>query len=88
MSLHADQLLGDPIARIRYSPHYLMLARTYVCSDLDLILPYTYASMHGYAICLGCFFKSQTSLIPTCMNIDPDLHEQVAETSEPICSHK
>ena len=29
MSLHAD-LLGDPVARIRHSPHYLMLVRTCV----------------------------------------------------------
>lgn len=29
MSLHAD-LLGDPVARIRHSPHYLMLVSTYV----------------------------------------------------------
>ena len=30
MSLHAD-LLGDPVARIRHSPHYLMLVSTCVC---------------------------------------------------------
>lgn len=32
MSLHAD-LLGDPVARIRHSPHHLMLVRgvPYVC---------------------------------------------------------
>ena len=33
MSLHAD-LLGDPVARIRHSPHYLMLVRT--CAPTDL----------------------------------------------------
>ena len=36
MSLHAD-LLGDPVARIRHSPAYLMLVSLY-CSLLSLIL--------------------------------------------------
>lgn len=31
MSLHAD-LLGDPVARIRHSPDYLMLVRTTIIS--------------------------------------------------------
>jgi len=45
MSLHAD-LLGDPVARIRHSPHYLMLVSTCVCVYVyvycDPIHPYTY----------------------------------------------
>lgn len=39
MSLHAD-LLGDPVARIRHSPAYLMLVCTNIHAYLSAILYY------------------------------------------------
>jgi hypothetical protein len=42
MSLHAD-LLGDPVARIRRSPRYLMLVRTYsTARDACCVCVYVY----------------------------------------------
>jgi hypothetical protein len=48
MSLHAD-LLGDPVARIRHSPHYLMLVRTSTLSS-SYSYPRPYAYIYVYVL--------------------------------------
>jgi Tfp pilus assembly protein PilN len=76
MSLHAD-LLGDSVTCICISPHYLMQVHTYVCSNLWSNPPIYVRVNARLRDLLRMLSQVAANLF------DPDLHEQVAETSDP-----